>query len=160
MDFKRLILFDFSFTEIFPEGRSMPLQAGFQVLGLVVTLFIAVVTGAATGKNNLIHILRYLYLSNDKLIFSSIPHLCSPKCPEFCCSDTQLTPWKDSNLSCSALTGSWRSFPVHSLPARYFLSPLKTWVLKTGQQHIISISHWIGFVILVRARFVPAQCVL
>ena len=66
MDCKRLILFDFSFTEIFPEGRSMPLQAGFQVLGLVVTLFIAVVTGAATGKNNLIHIWRYLYLSNSR----------------------------------------------------------------------------------------------
>ena len=33
----------------------MPLQAGFQVLGLVVTLFIALVTGAATGKNRLLH---------------------------------------------------------------------------------------------------------
>ena len=61
MDSKRFILFDSSFTEIFPEGRSMPLQAGFQVLGLVVTLFIALVTGAATGKNKLICIWRYLY---------------------------------------------------------------------------------------------------
>ena len=54
-----VILFIFSFTEIFPERdgeRSMPLQAGFQVLGLVVTLFIALATGAATGNNRLIHI--------------------------------------------------------------------------------------------------------
>ena len=30
----------------------MPLQAGFQILGLVVTLFIALVTGAATGNTD------------------------------------------------------------------------------------------------------------
>ena len=38
---------------LFPEvgdERSPALQAGFQILGLVVTLFIAIVTGAVTGK--------------------------------------------------------------------------------------------------------------
>ena len=42
-----------SFSVLFPEvddERSVALQAGFQILGLVVTLFIAIVTGAATGK--------------------------------------------------------------------------------------------------------------
>jgi len=41
-----------SFSVLFPEvgdDRSTGLQAGFQILGLVVTLFIAIVTGAATG---------------------------------------------------------------------------------------------------------------
>jgi len=41
-----------SFSVLFPEvgdERSVALQAGFQILGLVVTLFIAIVTGAATG---------------------------------------------------------------------------------------------------------------
>ena len=42
-----------SFSVLFPEvddERSPALQAGFQILGLVVTLFIAIVTGAVTGK--------------------------------------------------------------------------------------------------------------
>ena len=42
-----------SFSVLFPEvdvERSVALQAGFQILGLVVTLFIAIVTGAATGR--------------------------------------------------------------------------------------------------------------
>ena len=42
-----------SFSVLFPEvgdERSVALQAGFQILGLVVTLFIAIVTGAATGS--------------------------------------------------------------------------------------------------------------
>ena len=48
-----VITFIDSFNTLFPEydesDRSMPLQAGFQVLGLVVTLVIAIVSGALTG---------------------------------------------------------------------------------------------------------------
>ena len=52
MEFNLLYFLIFSFTEIFPKDRTMPLQAGFQILGLVVTLFIALVTGAATGNTD------------------------------------------------------------------------------------------------------------